>query len=168
MIKDTIAIVILLGLGVGIAHAHIEEPPAGLTVVDWAAIRALYEQHRHTATLDEDGSYAARNSGQRWNVRFDGRGFLVEPDQGGWTWGLELTSFGVDGAHQTIEAAATAMTACAGLTPTDSAAATTVSSSKSAAIALDCRGVNSGWSSMVCSPMSRNVAISSFFALGGM
>ena len=87
----------------GVAQARMDEPPAGLTVVDWAQIRALYEQHRHTATLEDDGSYVARNPRQGWSIRFDGRGFTVRPDDGDWTWGLELVSFGVEGAQQAID-----------------------------------------------------------------
>ena len=111
MIRSSIALVILLGLGIGVAQARIEEPPAGLTVVDWAQIRALYERHRHTATLDEDGAYVARNPKQGWTIRFDGRGFLVRPDEGDWTWGLELVGFGVSGAPQAIQGAAPTVTA---------------------------------------------------------
>ena len=102
MIRSSIALVILLGLGLGLAQARVNEPPAGLTVVDWTQIRALYEQHRHTATLEDDGSYVARNPRQGWEIRFDGRGFTVRPDEGDWSWGLELVSFGVEDAQQAI------------------------------------------------------------------
>ena len=39
MIRSSIAPVVLLGLGLGIAQARVDEPPAGLTVVDRAQIR---------------------------------------------------------------------------------------------------------------------------------
>ena len=63
--------------------------PAGITVVDWDQIRAEYERHRHAAFPDDAGLHA-RNFGQGWLERFDGRGLTVEPDDQTWRWGLEL------------------------------------------------------------------------------
>ena len=40
------------------------------------------------------GGYQARNPGQQWRTRFDGRGVVTTPDAGGWSWGLELVSYG--------------------------------------------------------------------------
>jgi len=68
--------------------------PHGLTVVDWTQIRAEYERHRH-GMFPDGGGFKARSFEQQWLARFDGRGFLVEPDEGDWRWGLELV--GVEG-----------------------------------------------------------------------
>jgi len=54
--------------------------PAGITIADWARIRAEYERHRHGVFPDES-SYVARSFEQQWLTRFEGRGFLVTPDQ---------------------------------------------------------------------------------------
>ncbi len=58
--------------------------PEGLSVSDWSSIRAAYEAGRHAA-FAVDGGYQARNPGQQWRTRFDGRGFLNTPDAGGWS-----------------------------------------------------------------------------------
>ena len=69
------------------------EAPDGLSPDDWTGIRAAYEEGRHAAFPVEEG-HQARNPGQRWLTTFDGRGFRTEPDAGGWTWGLDLVSYG--------------------------------------------------------------------------
>src|SRR5215471_235291 len=76
-------------------------PPKGLKDSEWAQIKSSYEQNRHKAAPDASG-YHARNWGQQWSIHFDGRGFSVEPDGGGWTWGLELKSYGRSGYKQTV------------------------------------------------------------------
>jgi uncharacterized repeat protein (TIGR02543 family) len=43
---------------------------------------------------NSDGSHQARNAGQAWLAKFDGSGFTVIPDAGGWIWGLELSGYG--------------------------------------------------------------------------
>ncbi|MFN0137699.1 MAG: hypothetical protein ACKVS9_16460 [Phycisphaerae bacterium] len=70
-----------------------EDVPEGLSASDWSSIRATYEANRHAA-FAVDGGYQARNPGQHWRTRFDGRGFETTPDAGGWSWGLELVSYG--------------------------------------------------------------------------
>ena len=67
--------------------------PARLGASDWNSIRAEYERHRHAAFAVGD-VYRARNFGQQWVSEFDGRGFLVTPDSGGWKWGLQPQSYG--------------------------------------------------------------------------
>jgi hypothetical protein len=67
--------------------------PKNLSGFAWSSIRAEYQRHRQAA-FPEDGGHRARNYGQRWVTRFDGRGFDVTPDSGGWRWGLELRSYG--------------------------------------------------------------------------
>jgi len=68
---------------------------------DWASIRAAIDAHRH-GVRECDGGFAARNPDQRWLTHFDGRSFIVKPDAGGWTWGLELRSYGRRGAERTV------------------------------------------------------------------
>ena len=75
--------------------------PAGLAKSDWAGIRAAYEAGRHAIQPVEQG-FAARNPGQQWRTRFDRRGFLTQPDAGGWHWGLELKSYGFPGRERLI------------------------------------------------------------------
>ena len=75
--------------------------PEGISAADWAGIRAAYEAGRHAAFAAE-GGYQARNPGQRWLTRFDGRGFSAEPDSGAWTWGLELLRYGFEGAERPV------------------------------------------------------------------
>ena len=53
--------------------------PEGLSAPEWSSIRQQYEQHRH-ADYPVAGGYQARNPGQQWQTRFDGRGFTVQPD----------------------------------------------------------------------------------------
>jgi len=60
-----------------------------LTVRDWSQISGEYQRHRHGMFPDGAG-FKARSFEQRWLTRFDGRGFLVEPDHASWRWGLEL------------------------------------------------------------------------------
>ena len=76
-----------------------EKPPEGLASSDWSSIRAAYEAGRH-AFAPTEGGWQARNPGQQWITRFDGRGFLATPQGGDWTWGLELRSYGT-GEKQT-------------------------------------------------------------------
>lgn len=70
--------------------------PRGVSASDWSSIHAAYEAGRHAAVAI-DGGLEARNPGQRWTTRFDGRGFVTKPDEGHWSWGLELQSYGAPG-----------------------------------------------------------------------
>ena len=56
--------------------------PEGLSAPEWSSIRQQYEQQRHAA-YPVAGGYQARNPGQQWQTRFDGRGFTVQlgPDR---------------------------------------------------------------------------------------
>lgn len=78
--------------------------PTGLQTSDWSSIRAAYERHRHQVVpvAGHPHQWRARNLGQQWQTRFDGRGILVEPNGGGWTWGLELRRYGVIGAEHEV------------------------------------------------------------------
>ena len=58
--------------------ASADAVPEGLTAPEWSSIRQQYEQQRHAA-YPVAGGYQARNPGQQWQTRFDGRGFMVQP-----------------------------------------------------------------------------------------
>jgi hypothetical protein len=77
-----------------------EPPNSGLTTADWNSIRAAREAQRH-AIIVSDRGYRAPNPGQKWATEFDGAGFLTQPEQGDWRWGLELRSYGFPGHEQT-------------------------------------------------------------------
>ena len=86
---------------------HLTSPdqvPQGVAKSDWASIRAAYEAGRHAfqPVPGQDGVWQARNPGQQWLTKFDGRGFLAEPKGGGWQWGLELKRYGFPGAERGI------------------------------------------------------------------
>ena len=68
---------------------------------DWQGIRAAYLAGQRRVVPSETG-HAARNVRQAWNLGFDGRGFLVEPDSGRWTWGMQLSSFGFENFEQGV------------------------------------------------------------------
>ncbi|MBL8840280.1 MAG: FG-GAP repeat protein [Planctomycetes bacterium] len=78
--------------------------PDGLSDGDWSSIRAAYEAGRHRVIAAEDG-LEARNPGQQWTTRFDGRGFCTTPDASGWTFGLELVRYGWGDAEGAVEKA---------------------------------------------------------------
>jgi len=73
----------------------------GLSRSDWTSLRAAFEAAQH-AVRDTGSVYRARNFGQNWRSSFDGRGFLIEPDDGDWTWGLELEGYGFEGGEQGV------------------------------------------------------------------
>ena len=81
--------------------ANLGSVPKGLTGSDWSSIKQEYERHRYAA-FPVAGGHQARNPGQRWLTRFDGRGFLVKPESTGWEWGLELTAYGFDGHERAV------------------------------------------------------------------
>ena len=62
--------------------------PDGLSETDWAGIRKAHsvDRHRVAPLPGQVGVWQARNPGQAWRAQFDGRGFLVEPDTGGWSY----------------------------------------------------------------------------------
>ena len=75
--------------------------PEGLAKSDWSSIRAAYEAGSH-AFQPIDGGWQARNPGQQWTTKFDGRGFLTEPRDGAWQWGIELKSYGFGESQRAI------------------------------------------------------------------
>ena len=107
MLRNLIALCLVVSvLSSQVASAQ-EQVPEGLEPGDWSSIRAAYEAGRHSA-FEVEGGYQARNPGQQWLTEFDGRGFLVQPDGGAWSWGLQLHAYGFEGALQAVGAAAEA------------------------------------------------------------
>ena len=70
--------------------AGVAETPKDLSEGDWSSIRAAYEAGRHQFFQQPDGSHTARNPGLGWKMTFDEAGFTATPENGAWTWGLEL------------------------------------------------------------------------------
>lgn len=88
-----------------IAPTETELPPdlpSVLTPGDWQQIVGEYEKHRHGVVQDGTGTYKARNPRNEWLARWDGRGVSVQPDDGEWTWGLQLQSYGDQGQETEI------------------------------------------------------------------
>lgn len=98
-----LSLVVLSGCLVPAAGARESAPSKSLAAEDWSAIRAAHEAWQHRFEAGADGTHVARNPGQQWTTRFDGRGFLVEPAGQAWRWGLELRSYGVGDRRQRIE-----------------------------------------------------------------
>jgi hypothetical protein len=78
--------------------------PKDLSQSSWLRIRAEHQRHRQAAIPDGNG-YRARNYGQHWRTHFDGRGFHITPDTGGWQWGLQLNSYGFPGQERAVQQA---------------------------------------------------------------
>ena len=78
--------------------------PEGLSQSDWQAIQGAWQAGRHAVaeSADQPGTWQARNPGQQWLTRFDGRGFVAQPDHGQWQWGLALSNWGFAGEPQAI------------------------------------------------------------------
>ena len=81
-----------------------DQPPMGLAKSEWQSIRTAYEAGRHAfqPVRGKDGQWQARNPGQQWNPTFDQRGFVAQPQGGGWSWGLELKSYGFGDGQELI------------------------------------------------------------------
>jgi hypothetical protein len=106
MLRLVVSMVVVCG-ALALAPGEVGRAPAvpdaaaGLSAADWAGIRAAYQAGRHAAVASP-GGYEARNPGQRWLTRFDGRGFSTEPDTASWTWGLQLERYGFPGAERGV------------------------------------------------------------------
>ena len=85
----------------GVLSQTDRQMPEGLSASDWSGIREAYETGRDAA-LAVDTGFQARNPGQGWSTRFDGRGFVTTPDDGAWSWGLELVSYGRGDAQRAV------------------------------------------------------------------
>ena len=82
----------------------VTSPTADLSPSEWSGIRQAYDRHRHQVVpvAGQHDVWQARNPAQQWVTRFDARGFLVEPSDGAWTWGLELTGYGIQGSEAAV------------------------------------------------------------------
>jgi hypothetical protein len=78
-----------------------DQVPEGLAKSDWSSIRAAYDAGQH-AFQPIKGGWQARNPGQQWTTKFDGRGFIAQPRGSEWEWGLELKSYGFTGQEHPI------------------------------------------------------------------
>ncbi|MCW1915394.1 hypothetical protein OJ996_17550 [Luteolibacter sp. GHJ8] len=93
--KSLISLLVLALTGlVAAAPLGAGKVPEGLSPADWSAIRAAHEAAQHAPQRADDGCLRVRNPGQQWHTEFDGKGFTVTPDDGAWTWGLDLTGYG--------------------------------------------------------------------------
>ena len=63
--------------------------PEGLTADEWASVKNQIRQHAYLVEHAETG-YQANNPDQGWQIRFDGGGFMLHPQNGEWEWGLRL------------------------------------------------------------------------------
>ena len=98
--SSTLCFVLLTSALLSRAAAQTESPH-GLAADDWTNIRVACETERHRVRASEDG-FEAHNPGQGWRINFDTRGFLVEPEQSAWSWGLELVSYGFENREQYV------------------------------------------------------------------
>ena len=103
MIRSIVLLAAVSADGSGLPH---EAPPYAnpkeLSGAAWTSLRAEHQRHRQGA-FPVDGGYRARNYGQQWVTRFDGRGFDITPDAGLWRWGLELRSYGFPGQERVVK-----------------------------------------------------------------
>lgn len=67
--------------------------PQGLATTDWSSILAAHDAANRAIVAVNDGSHAARNPSQQWNIDFDEGGFSVRPDSASWSWGLRLRHY---------------------------------------------------------------------------
>ncbi len=116
-LRACLPVLLLLGLFLVAAEGEVPAPgaaseavpvphgtPQGLAKSDWASIRAAHSawEHRFSPVEGESGEWQARNPGQQWTTRFDGRGFTTSPQGAQWRWGLELRSYGYGRSHTTV------------------------------------------------------------------
>lgn len=87
-----------------------DQVPSGLKKAEWRSIRAVYESGRH-AFQSSASEWHACNPGQQWTTTFDRRGFVAQPFDGGWQWGLALKSYGFGEHQKTIEGSTPVVTA---------------------------------------------------------
>jgi len=94
----------LPGLALAKTTTEASKLPEGVTQSDWQAIQGAWQAGRHAVaeSADQPGTWQARNPGQQWLTRFDGRGFVAQPDHGQWQWGLALSNWGFAGEPQAI------------------------------------------------------------------
>jgi hypothetical protein len=78
--------------------------PKGLSQKDWDSIQGAMHHFQHTIR-ENDGLHWARNVGEKYRAKIDDRGVNVDPDGGGWQWGLELRSYAAGGEKVEIKPA---------------------------------------------------------------
>ena len=72
-----------------------------LSAKDWSGIVAARHAAQERFTRTPDGAQAF-NPSQGWRLSFDQRGFEARPASRSWTWGMDLLSFGLEGAECTL------------------------------------------------------------------
>ncbi len=102
-ISPTLAVLALIPLAAG-QNAN-SPSPEGVIDSDWSAIQTAHQNAQHKAFSTEAGIQAL-NPRQGWLTTFDREGFLVEPNEGDWSWGLQLKSYGFIGAAEEVEGSA--------------------------------------------------------------
>ena len=96
--------ILLIAIGFPAGGLYAMTLPKGVGAADWLSIQKEYQRQRHGAFPIAGGGYRARGWEQQWLTIFDGRGFDIVPDGGGWRWGLQLQSYGFAGAERQVTA----------------------------------------------------------------
>lgn len=107
--KTSITACLALSLGSTLLSSHAKDstprqhatPTNAIAAGDWASIQEAYQAGRHAIQKGDAGN-TAFNPGQQWTTHFDGRGFSTQPASGGWSWGLELKSYGYAGTEISV------------------------------------------------------------------
>ena len=92
----------ILAVALGfLAPLSLEAASTVPTPTQTSILQQLDTYHR---TIRPDGGEGrvANHPSQQWRAQFDARGFMVTPDSGSWTWGLQLESFGLTGSELTL------------------------------------------------------------------
>ena len=77
-----------------------------LSPADQTSLLGAFDAVRYAATPTEQG-FGLRTANGALQADLDGRGLSVQPTaSSAWTWGLELTSFGFEGAQTVVDQAA--------------------------------------------------------------
>lgn len=80
--------------------------PQTIPPSDWRDILAARDASRHSAYAVDGGGHEFWNPGQKWRTSFADGGFLTRPartvEGGGWSWGLELVSYGAAGEESPV------------------------------------------------------------------
>lgn len=84
-----------------LASAALGQEQSKATTRDLSSLHEAYETARHSVAPVGD-QFKAYNPRQAWHTHFDNRGFLVRPETGAWSWGLELQSYGFEGEEQRV------------------------------------------------------------------
>ena len=88
--------------------ASSQRTPSGVAPSGLGWHSAGLERHRHQVVSfkGRPNGWQARNPGQQWLTRFDAHGFAVQPDSGGWTWGLTLQRYGAGTTQRAVASSA--------------------------------------------------------------